>query len=300
MKFSVVSVLALSSSVVSIWAQQQGQASQLLRSSSSSSGSSTGSGSSVINVSFDMSACNDIHDEKSCYEAIDSDTNGHCVWCDCQAVPSVCVTKDQSESLPPGVFDCKSPDRRSNDQNSNNNNNADDDKLFRFVEDRTYQLTETAAGGIDGPESICDPSSKSISGYMDIKGSIYDESGDKHLFFWMFEKRGSDLLTEEEKGEIPFVVWLTGGPGCSSTLALLTENGPCSVNKDGKTTAVNPYSWTEAAHVLWLDQPAGVGFSYGDENDSGEAMVSEDAYYFFQAFFQTHPEYSKSPLYVIG
>jgi hypothetical protein len=80
----------------------------------------------------------------------------------------------------------------------------------------------------------------------------------------------------------------------------LTENGPCSVNDDGKTTTPNPYSWTEAAHVLWLDQPAGVGYSYGDENDSGEAMVSEDAYYFFQAFFQTHPEYSNSPLYIIG
>jgi cathepsin A (carboxypeptidase C) len=49
-----------------------------------------------------------------------------------------------------------------------------------------------------------------------------------------------------------------------------------------------------------LDQPAGVGFRYGDENDSGEAMVSEDAYFFFQAFFQAHPEYANSPFYVIG
>jgi len=93
---------------------------------------------------------------------------------------------------------------------------------------------------------------------------------------------------------------LTGGPGCSSTLALLTENGPCTVNEDGASTSVNPYSWTEAAHVLWLDQPAGVGFSYGEETDSGEEMVSEDAYYFLQAFFQSHPEYANSPLYIIG
>ena len=122
----------------------------------------------------------------------------------------------------------------------------------------------------------------------------------------MFEKRDNEDVAANEKenddddDEIPFVVWLTGGPGCSSTLALLTENGPCSVNKDGKGTTVNPNSWTEAAHVLWLDQPAGVGFSYGDENDSGEAMVGEDAYYFFQAFFQSHPEYAKNPLYIIG
>eukprot|EP00536_Pseudo-nitzschia_multiseries_P008314 jgi/Psemu1/325142/estExt_fgenesh1_pg.C_2100002 len=138
----------------------------------------------------------------------------------------------------------------------------------------------------------------------------YDEFGDKHLFFWMFEKRESDddanananakTETKTKDEDIPFVVWLTGGPGCSSTLALLTENGPCSVTKDGTGTTVNPHSWTEAAHVLWLDQPAGVGFSYGDENDSGEGMVGEDAYYFFQAFFKAHPEYAANPLYIIG
>ena len=129
--------------------------------------------------------------------------------------------------------------------------------------------------------------------------SQYDQSGDKHLFFWMFEKRDT-VETSLEDEDIPFVVWLTGGPGCSSTLALLTENGPCSVNEDGEGTTVNPYSWTEAAHVLWLDQPAGVGFSYGDENDDGEEMVGEDAYYFFQAFFKAHPEYANNPLYIIG
>jgi cathepsin A (carboxypeptidase C) len=84
------------------------------------------------------------------------------------------------------------------------------------------------------------------------------------------------------------------------TLAFLTENGPCSVNEDGASTSVNPYSWTEAAHVLWLDQPAGVGFSYGEETDSNEQMVGEDAYYFLQAFFQTYPEYSSNPLFIVG
>jgi len=97
-----------------------------------------------------------------------------------------------------------------------------------------------------------------------------------------------------------FLQQLTGGPGCSSTLALLTENGPCSVNKDAESTRVNPSSWTEAAHVLWLDQPAGVGFSYGQETDTNEKMVSEDAYFFLQAFFQTYPQYQSSPLYIVG
>jgi cathepsin A (carboxypeptidase C) len=95
-------------------------------------------------------------------------------------------------------------------------------------------------------------------------------------------------------------VWLTGGPGCSSTLALLAENGPCTVNKKAKGTTVNPYSWTEAAHVLWLDQPAGVGFSYGQETDTNEKMIAEDAYYFLQAFFQTYPQYQSNRLFIVG
>mmetsp|Transcript_23557 Transcript_23557/g.67461 ORF Transcript_23557/g.67461 Transcript_23557/m.67461 type:complete len:213 (+) Transcript_23557:86-724(+) len=180
-----------------------------------------------------VSACNVIRDEGQCHAA--KDENGDsCEWCECQAVPPVCVTKDQANQLPAGVFKCSSGSPG----------------LFQFVEDRSHHLKETLQGNSD----ICDASSKSISGYMDIKGSKYDENGeDKHLFFWMFEKRNQDENVSQE--EIPFVVWLTGGPGCSSTLALLTENGPCSVNEDGKSTTTNPYSWTEAAHVLWLDQP---------------------------------------------
>jgi len=96
------------------------------------------------------------------------------------------------------------------------------------------------------------------------------------------------------------ILWLTGGPGCSSTLALLSENGPCKVAPDGLSTEINPYSWTETAHVIYLDQPAGVGFSYGKENDYNEEMISEDAYYFLQGFYKEHPEYNKNPLFVVG
>jgi cathepsin A (carboxypeptidase C) len=107
---------------------------------------------------------------------------------------------------------------------------------------------------------------------------------------------------EVSADDIPLVVWLTGGPGCSSSLALLTENGPCSVNDDGTSTSVNPHSWTESAHVLWLDQPADVGYSYGQDNDTNEEMISEDAYYFLQAFFQSEDgeKYKNNPLFIVG
>jgi len=49
-----------------------------------------------------------------------------------------------------------------------------------------------------------------------------------------------------------------------------------------------------------LDQPAGVGYSYGKTNDYNEEMISEDAYYFLQQFLKEHPEYSSNPLFVVG
>ena len=94
----------------------------------------------------------------------------------------------------------------------------------------------------------------------------------------------------------------TLGPGCSSLLGLLEENGPCLINKDGYSTTLNPYSWTEAAHVLYLDQPASTGYSFGDANDVDEDMVAEDAYYFLQSWFQSDDgsKYKDLPLYLTG
>lgn len=51
---------------------------------------------------------------------------------------------------------------------------------------------------------------------------------------------------------------------------------------------------------MWVDQPAGVGFSYGVQNTHNETMVGEDMYHFLQNFFAKHPEYASSEFYVFG
>lgn len=65
----------------------------------------------------------------------------------------------------------------------------------------------------------------------------------------------------------PLVIWLTGGPGCSSQLAFWTENGPYTYkySKSGTERVLinyNENSWNNRANVLWLDQPVGTGFSF--------------------------------------
>lgn len=156
--------------------------------------------------------------------------------------------------------------------------------LHRSVEGNTsYTLT-----GAPVEEGFCD-TTKQLSGYFKIDGSK-----SKNYFYWFFESRN-------DPANDPVIIWLTGGPGCSSILALLEENGPCSV-KDDLTLERNEFSWNTKANIMWIDQPIGVGFSYGDvsEYDTDETMVGDDMFHFLQSFFTAKPEYQKQDFYVFG
>lgn len=104
--------------------------------------------------------------------------------------------------------------------------------------------------------------------------------GSKHYFYWHFAARNAPESA-------PTVLWLTGGPGCSSEVALFGENGPCKVNADGTGTIRNAYSWNERANLIYVDQPTGTGFSYGTGFDHDEKGVANDMFDFLQQFFES-------------
>lgn len=135
--------------------------------------------------------------------------------------------------------------------------------------------------------AFCDTSVQQYSGYMNLT------TGDKHLFYWYFESRNKPQTD-------PVVLWLTGGPGCSSEVALFGENGPCKVSADGQTTTSNAASWNSQANLLYVDQPVGTGFSYGKAFDHDEVGVGNDMYAFLLAFFSAHPERRTNPFYIFG
>jgi hypothetical protein len=100
-------------------------------------------------------------------------------------------------------------------------------------------------------DTICDARSKQYTGWLDI--------GTKHLFFWYFE-------SQNNPSEDPLLLWLTGGPGGSSMIGMLQELGPCLINEHGNGTVHNEYGWSKNANIIFVDQPAGVGFSYLDKD----------------------------------
>lgn len=100
--------------------------------------------------------------------------------------------------------------------------------------------------------------------------------------------------------DAPLVLWLNGGPGCSSTTGLLFELGPCNIANDGKNTTYNPHSWNNNANMLFLDQPVNVGYSYADDGTtvSTSPVAGEDVYAFLEIFLNRFPEYSKQPFHI--
>ncbi|CAO2655039.1 Nn.00g117720.m01.CDS01 [Neocucurbitaria sp. VM-36] len=119
---------------------------------------------------------------------------------------------------------------------------------------------------------LCDSHSGQAFGWLDV--------GSKHLFFWYFESQN------KPSGD-PLLLWLAGGPGGSGMIGLMQELGPCVINEHGNGTVYNPYGWSKNANIIFIDQPAGVGFSYLDEGAPLPATsftAAEDMHHFLQLF----------------
>jgi len=96
------------------------------------------------------------------------------------------------------------------------------------------------------------------------------------------------------------ILWMTGGPGCSSELALFFENGPYTVDSS-LNLLPNPYSWNSFANLIFIDQPVGTGFSYANSDYIfDEQLVGEEMYTFLQMFFAMYPQYAKQKFFIIG
>ncbi|XP_039824589.1 P-(S)-hydroxymandelonitrile lyase-like isoform X4 [Panicum virgatum] len=130
------------------------------------------------------------------------------------------------------------------------------------------------------------------AGYVTV-----DEQAGRALFYWL-QEAGRD------PGAAPLVLWLNGGPGCSSVgSGALEELGAFRVHADGETLLLNDYAWNKAANVLFLESPAGVGFSYSNTSSDivmGDNRTAHDSYTFLVKWFERFPQYKYRDFYIVG
>lgn len=122
---------------------------------------------------------------------------------------------------------------------------------------------------------------------------LYPENS-THYYFWKYSD--PKKLPEAEKKTI---FWLNGGPGCSSMDGALMEAGPFRVNKDGEIT-YNNGSWHKSGDIVFVDQPAGTGFSYSDEYDHDLDQIVIEFLKFMEKFFELFPEDASNEIYFAG
>ncbi|KAK9846351.1 hypothetical protein WJX81_002116 [Elliptochloris bilobata] len=133
--------------------------------------------------------------------------------------------------------------------------------------------------------------SQHYSGYLSV--------GSKRLFYYF-------VASERSPGSDPVVLWLNGGPGCSSFDGFVYEHGPFTFKLTPDNTVnltLNPWSWSKVASVLYLDSPAGVGLSYSEvssDYSTNDTTTARDSYAFLQQFFQLFEEFATLPFYITG
>lgn len=147
----------------------------------------------------------------------------------------------------------------------------------------TYDVFEHAATGVKleyvTNSGICETTKgvNQYSGYLSVGTGM-------NMWFWFFEARNNPTTA-------PLATWFNGGPGCSSMIGLFQENGPCHFVNGASTPSLNPYSWNNNVNMLYIDQPIGVGFSYGTDDVTSTVTAAPYVWKFLQAFYAQFPTY---------
>ncbi|KAI0523606.1 hypothetical protein KFK09_006002 [Dendrobium nobile] len=134
------------------------------------------------------------------------------------------------------------------------------------------------------------------TGYVSL-----DEVTQADLFYYFVE-------SERKPSEDPLILWLTGGPGCTSFYALAREIGPirfkvAPYNGTLPMLVYNPYAWTKISNVIFLDWPAMTGFSFLRNDESyitNDIKSSKEIYNFLKQWLLDHPHFLSNPFYVGG
>jgi cathepsin A (carboxypeptidase C) len=129
---------------------------------------------------------------------------------------------------------------------------------------------------------------KHYSGYLQVSRTHF-------LHYWFVE-------SQNDPANDPLIFWYNGGPGCSSLLGLLTEMGPYEINSNGKTLHENPNAWNKFASVVYIEAPAGVGFSFSTDGNTttNDDQTAIENYEGIKQFFMRHPSFQNHSTFITG
>lgn len=139
-------------------------------------------------------------------------------------------------------------------------------------------------------EDVLMPGELWESGYIPVRGE------ENELFYFLVRSR-------DKNPEAPLIVWMNGGPGCSSVYGLFHELGPVIVDPEKLVFKKNEYSWNNHNDMLFVDQPVEVGFSTVKDDAHvciNQTCVANDFYTFLTKFLEKYPRYERRPLYMSG
>ncbi|KAK4203791.1 carboxypeptidase [Triangularia verruculosa] len=143
----------------------------------------------------------------------------------------------------------------------------------RFLNANT---TRFAVNGTNIPDVDFDVG-ESYAGALPISGDPHEHN---KLFFWFFPSPNKAAAKE-------IVIWLNGGPGCSSFEGLLQEHGPFLWRAGTYMPVRNPWSWHTLTNIVYVEQPVGTGFSKGTPTITNEEELAGQFLGWWKNFIDT-------------
>ncbi|KAL8481277.1 hypothetical protein ACS0TY_027704 [Phlomoides rotata] len=133
------------------------------------------------------------------------------------------------------------------------------------------------------------------SGYLKVNSTTGSA-----IFYTYYEAQNAPKNTP--LSQTPILIWLQGGPGCSSMLANLRENGPWILNPN-LSFEPNKGPWNNIFGLLFLDNPIGTGFSIASspqEIPRNQLDVAKHLYIAIKKFINLDKSFKNRPIYLTG
>ncbi|KAM0938186.1 putative carboxypeptidase C [Dioscorea sansibarensis] len=133
------------------------------------------------------------------------------------------------------------------------------------------------------------------SGYLSINSTT-----NSSLFYTFYEAQHPSTSTSTPT---PLLIWLQGGPGCSSMFGNFFELGPFLISTTSPTLHPNPFSWNRLFSLLFIDNPIATGFSIAasfSDIPTDQSTVAAHLYTALQVFLSQNPHIRSRPLFLTG